>query len=170
MTKKLAIFQLFALILFSVNATGNTVDVLIQQTCKGKVPSEIVKLVVTHESKTYYNDRAQPWPWTLNIEGVGYYYKSKDSAVVAAKKAIANGVKKLGIGLGQIEWRFHGQRFGWDVERALNPVNNIKSVCAVLQEGMDTDRVKNWADAIAYYHRPKLDKIGREYASKVLGL
>lgn len=170
------IIRLFALVLFSgfaLLAFANEDDLLgalIAQNCDPQVPVEIVRRVVTHESKTYFEEKAQPWPWTLNINGVGRYFKSKRSAVIAAQKAINNGAKKLGIGLGQIEWRYHGQRFGWDVEKAMNPVNNIRSVCDVLMEGKRTDRVKNWADAIAYYHRPSLDKLGREYASKVLSL
>jgi hypothetical protein len=126
--------------------------------------------VVTHESKSFYQGRVQPWPWTLNIDGQGYYYASYQLALLAAIKAHRNGASKLGIGFGQIEWKYHKGRFDENIAAALNPRNNIKAVCQILVEAWGSKRVKTWEDAIAYYHRPVLDDIARKYAEKVLAL
>lgn len=169
MIKKMYRSFLLLLTLTCSPVAASTFEQILAQECSA-VPRDVVMKVVTHESKSFYQGRVQPWPWTLNIDGQGYYYASYQLALLAAIKAHRNGASKLGIGFGQIEWKYHKGRFDENIAAALNPRNNIKAVCQILVEAWGSKRVKTWEDAIAYYHRPVLDDIARKYAEKVLAL
>ena len=101
----------------------------------------------------------------MNINGKGYYYKTYNAAVDAAEAAYKNTSSKLGLGLGQIEWRFRKSRFK-NIAQALIPSVNIKKVCEILDEGRALG-ITNHFELAAYYHRPKRDQIAFKYASKV---
>lgn len=125
----------------------------------------LVKKLITHESKSYYKSKAQPWPWTLNINGVGHWFSSYESALKAAETAYSNGARRLGVGLGQLEWRYHSHRFE-NLKQALDPVENIKVVCSIVDEGLNSG-ISNSYVLAAYYHRPVLDDLAFKYADKV---
>ena len=156
--------------LISSEGPADSVALLIKNNCKSSLPVSVVKKIITHESKSFYKGRPQPWPWTLNINGVGHYYTSRAQALVAARKVIDDGAKKFGIGLGQIEWSFHKQRFNGNLAMSLHPAKNIAVVCDILAEGMKDKRVDSLRSLVAYYHRPVLDRIAYQYADKVLTL
>lgn len=142
------------------------VSKLVKNTCQtNSLDTLLVVKIITHESKSYYKGKAQPWPWTLNIDGRGFYYRTFKEALFAAKKAYKNKVKKLGIGLGQIEWKYHKTRFN-DLSEALNPKKNIKAVCDILDEGRSLG-ITNAYELAAYYHRPIRDSLAFKYADKV---
>jgi len=170
MIKKSVYRSFLLLLILTCNPlSANTLEQILDEECK-MVPRDIVLRVVTHESKSTYQGRIQPWPWTLNIDGKGYYFSNYHKALLAAIKAHRNGAEKLGIGFGQIEWKYHKDRFDKNIAAALHPRRNIKVVCEILVEAWSSKRVKTWEDAIAYYHRPVLDNIARKYAEKVLAL
>ncbi|KZN63373.1 hypothetical protein N478_03730 [Pseudoalteromonas luteoviolacea S4060-1] len=136
------------------NCSTNSVDTLL-----------VVK-IITHESKAYYKGKPQPWPWTLNVNGKGYWFDSYQEALIKANSALKNKVSKLGIGLGQIEWKFHKHRFDGGLAQALKPKENIKVVCSILNEGRKAG-IENSFELAAYYHRPIRDQIAFDYAEKV---
>lgn len=166
--KKLISILLFALVVHNCHA--GVFDSIIHNECPSSVPVWVVKKTVTHESKSFYRSEVQPWPWTLNINGVGHYYPTMNDALIAAESAHKSGARRLGVGFGQVEWVYHSGRFGGSFANALNPKQNIKVVCEILMEAWRSPKVKNWEDAIAYYHRPVMDRIARSYAEKVLSL
>lgn len=151
-------------------SNASVLDVLISKNCDAEISVSMVKAIITHESKSFYKGKMQPWPWALNINSKGYYYTSKKEATDAALHALAQKPRRFGIGLGQIEWRFHKHRFGGDVSLALEPDRNIQVVCNILVEGKSDQRVDSTRALIAYYHRPMLDGAAYAYADKVLGL
>ncbi|MAD89082.1 MAG: hypothetical protein CMK64_05215 [Pseudoalteromonas sp.] len=136
------------------NCSTNSVDTL------------LVLKIITHESKAYYKGKPQPWPWTLNVNGRGYWFDSYEEALTKANSALKNGARKLGIGLGQIEWKYHKHRFDGGLAQALKPKENIKAVCSILDEGREAG-IENSFELAAYYHRPIRDQIAFEYAKKV---
>ena len=175
--------SMFFLLLFSVFAQASVVDtinagtqktdsvsLLIKANCPSNLPVAVVRKILTHESKSFYAQNAQPWPWTLNINGKGHYYDSIEDAVTAAQQALDSGARRLGVGLGQIEWSYHAGRFDNDIAMSLDPARNVSVVCDILEEGFNDSRVQTVRDLIAYYHRPVLDDTGYGYAEKVLAL
>ncbi|WP_042303631.1 transglycosylase SLT domain-containing protein [Paraburkholderia kururiensis] len=89
------------------------------------------------------------WPWTLNVAGQGYFFRSRTDAYGAMRALIAAGRCDFDVGIMQVNWCYHRQRFAspWD---ALAPAINIRVAESILNENYG--RTHSVAKAIAYYH------------------
>lgn len=93
------------------------------------------------------NGRA--WPWTLNIAGQGFFFKTREDAYRVVMSLIAHGRGDFDVGLMQINWGYHSGRFAspWD---ALAPATSIHVAEDILNENYS--RTHSVAKAIAWYH------------------
>lgn len=93
------------------------------------------------------NGRA--WPWTLNIAGRGYFFKTREDAYRVVMSLIAHGRSDFDVGIMQINWGYHARRFAspWD---ALAPATSIRVAEEILNENYG--KTHSVAKAIAYYH------------------
>ena len=108
------------------------------------------------------NYRGRAWPWTLNVAGQGFFFKSREEAYKAIETLLARERCNFDVGLMQVNWCFHGKRFAsaWD---ALAPATNVAVAEAILTENFArTDTV---AKAIAYYHSANPNP-GRTYLTR----
>lgn len=118
------------------------------------VPADILYAVALAESGRSYNGVLLPWPWTLNIEGQSVYCQSQHEAMVLATEAI-NRKQLVDIGLIQVNWHWHQQRFA-RVESALVPILNLRVGAVILREQYDASG--DWWQAVGRYHDPGQDK------------
>ncbi len=102
------------------------------------------------ESKTQVAGRVRPWPWTLNINGRGHYYPTRVAAHRALIQQLNLGATQVDIGLLQISWRYHKQRFRHDPWQALDPYSNIRAGARYLRELYQ--RHGDWWRAVGRYH------------------
>jgi hypothetical protein len=93
------------------------------------------------------NGRA--WPWTLNIAGQGFFFKTREDAYRVVMSLIAHGRSDFDVGIMQVNWGYHARRFAspWN---ALAPATNIRVAEDILNENYS--RTHSVAKAIAYYH------------------
>lgn len=93
------------------------------------------------------NGRA--WPWTLNIAGRGFFFKTREDAYRVVQSLIAQGRSDFDVGIMQINWGYHARRFAspWD---ALAPATSIRVAEDILNENYS--KTHSVAKAIAYYH------------------
>jgi hypothetical protein len=93
------------------------------------------------------NGRA--WPWTLNVAGQGLFFKTRNDAFRAIQSLIGAHRCDFDVGLMQVNWCYHSQRFAsaWD---ALRPSTNIRVAEDILNENYS--KTHSVAKAIAYYH------------------
>lgn len=93
--------------------------------------------------------RGAPHPWTLNVRGKSYYFKTREAAWKHANDLVTNGEEWFDVGLMQIHWRIHKSRFTslWD---AFDVHTNIAAGAAILKENFL--RTKSVTQAVAYYH------------------
>jgi len=93
--------------------------------------------------------RGRAWPWTLNVAGRGFFFRTREDAYGAIRALISAGRCDFDVGIMQVNWCYHRQRFAspWD---ALAPATNIHVAEAILNENYD--RTHSIAKAIAYYH------------------
>lgn len=98
-------------------------------------------------NESAYHGRA--WPWTLNVAGRGYFFRSREDAMGAIRTLIAAGRCDFDVGLLQINWCYHRQRFAspW---AALAPATNVRVAEDILNENYS--RTHSVAQAIAWYH------------------
>ncbi len=90
------------------------------------------------------------WPWTLNVDGRPERFSSRAAMLRAARTAVARGAKYLDIGIAQIDWRWNGARFGWSLDRAVDPVENLRVAARLLAKMRRTSG--SWLGAIEGYH------------------
>lgn len=93
----------------------------------------------------------QPWPWTLNVAGEGYYYPSKTEAWTALQAFVLAGRTNIGIGLLQVTYPYNAHILT-DVYAALDPHTNLSMGAAILRERFEESR--DWSTAVGRYHSP----------------
>ncbi|CAG4914324.1 transglycosylase SLT domain-containing protein [Paraburkholderia gardini] len=109
------------------------------------VDAKVLAGIALNESG--FNGRA--WPWTLNVAGRGMFFRTRDDAYRAISALIAAHRCDFDVGIMQVNWCYHSQRFAsaWD---ALRPATNIRVAEDILNENYS--KTHSVAKAIAYYH------------------
>lgn len=129
------------------------------------LPAKVVYAVALTESGTQLQSgRARPWPWTLNIEGRGHYYPTREAAYVALRAYLDRGGRRADVGLMQIHWRLH-QRLLRDPWAALDPVFNLRVGAYLLRERWQA--AGNLWQAIGHYHAPRWPERAAWYRRQV---
>jgi hypothetical protein len=131
-----------------------------------QVPASLVYAIATQESRPpngLIEGVNKPWPWTLNCEGKGYFFPTRDAAFDVATKFISSGVN-CDIGLMQISWRYHKERFT-SLITALDPVTNIQAGSDYLKELYM--KSGSWEYAVGAYHNPSDPVKASQYRERV---
>lgn len=167
--RQLKIFLLLSLIsAFSgvSNATQSTgYDKLVARVAfETGVPKEILIKVCTHESRSFWKGKPQPWPWAVNVSGESFYYKNFRMAHAKARSVLDSGRTNLDIGICQLNWRWHGHNFD-ALSDMFHPYKNMVYAANLLAtlKGNNT-----WEDAIGRYHSPYNLERAERYKSLVL--
>lgn len=93
--------------------------------------------------------QARPWPWTINAEGVGQFFQTRQQAIAAVRALQARGVQSIDIGCMQVNLMYHPTAFA-SLEDAFDPRANAAYAARFLNTLYAGAR--NWARAIAAYH------------------
>lgn len=130
------------------------------------VPDRLMQAVSVMESGRRDVDGVWPWPWTINVEGVGEVYESKREVIAAVQRHQAAGARSIDVGCMQVNIKHHPDAFG-SLEEAFDPVANARYAARFLQQLLA--QTGSWPRAVAGYHSLTPD-IGGEYARKVLAI
>ena len=106
---------------------------------------------------------AQPWPWTINSGGQGYWFATRGEATDFARAEIAAGRTGFDLGCFQMNLRWHGQRFT-SLEDMIDPNRNAQEAARFLIELHDLKG--NWTAAAAAYHSQNPER-ARDYLLRV---
>jgi len=104
-----------------------------------------------------------PWPWTVNAEGQGYFYDSKAQAVAAVQDMRTRGMRSIDVGCMQISLLHHPDAFG-SLEQAFDPSANADYGARFL--GQLYERSNAWPRAVELYHSAT-PELGQDYGRKV---
>ncbi|MDX1923924.1 MAG: lytic transglycosylase domain-containing protein, partial [Rickettsiaceae bacterium] len=115
------------------------------------IPVDLLHSIALQESGRYNAklEKKIPWPWTVNVEGKGYYFDSKRQAVEFVKSEMKKGKKSIDLGCMQINILYHGDEFD-SVEQAIDPKFNVEYGAYFLKEKYE--QYGTWKKAIANYH------------------
>ena len=106
----------------------------------------------------------QPWPWTVNVQGHDYYFKSAQGAVSYMKQLQHRGITSFDVGCFQINWRWHRHKVR-DVAELIDPDTNTTIAAQYLRELYQ--RHGSVVQAVAHYHSAQPHR-GRAYVGRVL--
>jgi hypothetical protein len=90
-----------------------------------------------------------PWPWTINAEGQGKFFRTKAEAIAEVRTLQARGVRSIDVGCMQINLMFHPQAFT-SLDDAFDPRANARYAVRFLTELNSTRN--NWTQSAANYH------------------
>jgi Transglycosylase SLT domain len=93
--------------------------------------------------------RIRPWPWTIDAEGEGQFFATKQEAIAAVKALQARGLRSIDVGCLQVNLMHHPDAFA-SLEEAFDPRGNANYAARFLNS-LYADS-KDWASAIAAYH------------------
>lgn len=133
---------------------------------KYSIPEHLLSSIGMVESGRWHKglDIALPWPWTINVDGKGYYFESKNEAIRAVKKHQRQGAKNIDVGCMQISMKFHPKAFR-NLAQAFDPASNVRYAAKYLRSLYD--EVGTWRKATGFYHSRTPSKTNH-YAGKVL--
>ncbi len=134
-----------------------------QENAQG-VPANLLRAISNVESGRSVAGGVTPWPWTINVEGRGYVFKTKAEAIKAVEKFQRQGAKSIDVGIMQINLHHHPGAFG-NLEEAFDPQLNIAYGAKFLKQLYEQH--KTWNKAVGYYHSAT-PKFHNAYKQKVL--
>ena len=105
-----------------------------------------------------------PWPWTVDAEGQGHFYPSKQSAIQAVHALQARGVRSIDVGCLQVNLEQHPEAFT-SLDQAFDPQANASFAARLLSSLFV--QTGSWPLAAAAYHS-QTPAIGAAYQQKVL--
>ena len=109
---------------------------------------------------------ASPWPWTINVEGVGEVFETKQQAIAAVTAHRARGARSIDVGCMQVNLMHHADAFT-SLDDAFDPAANARYAAKFLLKLLD--QTGSWPRAVAGYHSLTPD-IGDAYAKKVMAI
>ena len=126
---------------------------------KTEIEHKIPKGLLAAIAKVESSNKA----YAINVGGRPIYSSSIGDAISTAKKYIALGKSNIDLGVMQLNYRWHGNKFT-SIKEMLTPEKNItyaaRLLCSLYK------RHGNWHKAVRHYHSAKLEH-SRKYSRKV---
>jgi hypothetical protein len=115
------------------------------------IPARLLSAIAYIESGRLIKERKKVviWPWTINVQGKGYYFLSKEQAVQAVKDYKNQGITNIDVGCMQINLHHHKEAFE-TIEKAFDPKTNVEYAVNFLKQLKETHTT--WIKAVAHYH------------------
>lgn len=104
----------------------------------------------------------RPWPWTVNMEGKGVWFDSRQDAQEFADKNFNRGARSFDVGCFQLNYRWHNQGFS-SIEEMFDPGKNATYAANFLHE-LFLEK-GNWPDAAGAYHS-RTPKFANKYKKR----
>lgn len=130
-----------------------------------KMPRAIlVSLSMAETGRASKSGEVRPWPWTINAEGKGYYFETKQEAIAATKRLLKSGMRSIDVGCMQVNLRYHPNAFA-SLEEAFDPITNMSYGATFLKDLYG--RSGSWPKAVAHYHS-QLSVYNKPYFARVI--
>ena len=103
------------------------------------VPQEVLHAISLTETGRPDGGRLRPWPWAINREGQGHWFKSRAEAFAFAQASLAAGRRSFDVGCFQINYHWHGHNFP-SLETMFDPEAGATYAARFLQEPLPRAR------------------------------
>lgn len=129
------------------------------------IPRHLLASISKVESGRYDKSSQEviAWPWTINAEGKGFRYQTKQEAIKAVRALQKKGIRSIDVGCMQVNLHHHEKAFR-TLEEAFDPRKNTAYAAQFLLDLKEAH--KSWTKAVAHYHSAT-PKHHRPYRKKV---
>jgi hypothetical protein len=114
-----------------------------------KIPDNLLLSIGIQEAGRAHDDGVTVWPWAVNAEGKGIFFRSREQAIGWVRSQLAQGVKSIDVGCMQINLYWHADAFD-SLEEAFDPIANATYAARFLTELRQ--REGSWWQAAGSYH------------------
>ncbi|HYR66833.1 MAG TPA: transglycosylase SLT domain-containing protein, partial [Reyranella sp.] len=129
-----------------------------------RIPGGLLAAIGFTESGRTVTGQRTVWPWTVNAEGEGHFFDSKDAAVKFVEGKLADGVASIDVGCMQINLKQHPDAFA-SLDDAFDPAVNVAYGADFLKSLHG--QTNGWLAAARRYHSATPEK-GEPYGELVL--
>lgn len=126
------------------------------------VPVQVLLAISLTETGRKRSGAFEPWPWTVNMEGKGVWFDTREEAQAYVDKNFARGARSFDVGCFQLNYKWHGQAFE-SLEAMFDPDKNAAYAAKFLRELFEEKG--NWADAAGAYHS-RTPKFANKYIKR----
>jgi len=126
------------------------------------VPIDIL-LAITRVETGRGGPNPGPWPWTINADGKGTFFATKEEGVSAATEHLTDGTGTFDVGCFQLNFRWHGKNFA-SLSDMFDPEINADYAASFLSDLYQ--ETGDWSKAVAAYHSRSED-LAQDYLTKV---
>lgn len=132
---------------------------------KNAIPTHLLAAIATTESGRFDKGlgMAVPWPWTINVDGKGYYFNSKAEAIAQVQNLRARGHESIDVGCMQVNLKYHPNAFA-NLNEAFDPATNVAYAAKFLHDNYAT--LGDWIKATAAYHS-STPIYGQQYLTEI---
>ncbi|MEM9151950.1 MAG: transglycosylase SLT domain-containing protein [Cyanobacteria bacterium P01_F01_bin.3] len=116
---------------------------------ESRVPIDVLLAISLTETGRRIGTTITPWPWTVNMEGVGKWFDDQKSAKLYVREHFRRGARSFDVGCFQINYKWHGHAFS-SINEMFDPIENARYAARFLNELYD--EFGNWSKAAGAYH------------------
>jgi hypothetical protein len=130
------------------------------------IPPHLLSAIARIESgrRDPQTGAVDPWPWSINVEGVDHIYDTKAEVIAAVQMFQAQGHQSIDVGCMQVNLMYHPQAFA-NLDQAFDPKINADYGAKFLTELYQ--QTGTWEHATANYHSAT-PELGTPYERKVI--
>ncbi len=130
------------------------------------IPAHLLSAIARVESgrRDPMTSRFAPWPWTINVEGQGFFFNTKAEGIAAVRRHQLAGARSIDVGCMQINLLHHPTAFS-GLEQAFDPASNAAYAARFLLELKA--KTGDWQKAAAFYHSQTPERAD-DYQRRVL--
>ncbi len=126
------------------------------------VPLDVLRAISLTETGRTISGQTRPWPWTVNMEGAGHWFRTPEEVLDYVRPHYARGARSFDLGCFQINFRWHGESFR-SFEHMLDPVENARYAARFLSDLYA--EFGSWTEAAGAYHS-RTPKFARKYEAR----
>lgn len=113
------------------------------------VPISVLKALTRSETGRPKSGELRPWPWTVNMEGDGRWFASRDEALNYVRGKYSAGARSFDIGCFQINYKWHSSAFS-SIAEMFDPKVNALYAAGFLKKLYH--ETHDWSAAAGAYH------------------
>lgn len=127
------------------------------------IPLEILYAITRAETGRAADGVLKPWPWTVNVQGKGYWFASEAEAKSFVFNVFKGGVRSFDVGCFQINYRWHGKSFA-SIDTMFDPDKNASYAARFLKQLYIEHG--SWVSAAGAYHSRTPD-LAQVYVARI---
>ncbi len=126
------------------------------------VPQTVLQAITLTETGRTLDGAHRPWPWTVNMEGTGKWFPTRDAALAYVMEHYNRGARSFDVGCFQINYRWHGNAFT-SIEQMFDPQENALYAGRFLRSlYLETN---SWSKSAGAYHS-RTPQFAKRYAAR----